>query len=504
MAIEMSASTAARQLAWPATVLVAAVVLGAAATYAPAAALGAAIGALALMLVARDANNALLLSLLILPFIYSPLMEINLFDVPGMKIPNLALAATLAICLVKGGMLRSSDRIERRAMIVLGIYFLLFTFEFGRSVLNLDLFHRLVPTQFDDEPVRYILSFYVRNALFLVPFVFILKHMKGETDRVLFGLSLAIFIVSCVMVFAVSRDTSVLGQGRHAIEALCERYLGFHYNTVGTMYLTVGPLLVYLATTRNLFGIVNLILAILVILVLQSRSTLVVFVLTSAITLILIKRTTLLVAGTVAVGLASGFWLGPTVTALLSIGIDQGSVYSADELFTGRVQYIWVPLFKEWLADPMLLLFGAGRYGILTSPLWRSGQILKVLHAHNAFLDFFLDSGAILTLLLIGAVIAGLLWSWRAGRAMKNPLFWALFMCVIAYLIGTLTERQFFPTYDNILLFPVVAVLINVARRRLADRLPVAPQHPAMPAVAAAPGGGSGTVRMHAETKQSA
>ena len=460
----MSAVAAVERLTWPAALLLVAIVFGAMATYAPMAALAAAAVVICIIFVTRDANNVLLLSVAILPFVYAPGFETNLLGIPGMKAGNLVLAATLAAGVLKGGMFRSSDRLERFAKYALLIYFIVFSIEFARSLPNLDHFRSLLPLQFEAEPLRYTLSYYVRSVLFVVPFVFILTHMKDQTDRILLALSSAMFVLSCVIIIAVMLEPGVLGDGRNAVEELCDRYLGLHYNTVGTIYLTIGPLLVYLARTRSLFGIANLALAVLVILVLQSRSALVVFALSAIVTLILIRRTAFLVAGAVVVGLVSAFWLGPSAAALLSIGIDQGSVYSVDELFTGRVDYIWLPLLREWLADPLLFLFGAGRYGILTSPLWVNGQIIRTMHAHNAFLDFFLDSGAVLTVMLIGAIIAWLVWSLRVGRRLKSPLFWALFMCVVAYLTGTLTERQFFPAIDNALLFPILALLINVVR----------------------------------------
>lgn len=463
----MSAVAAVERLTWPAALLLVAVIFGAMATYAPMVAFAAAAAVISVIFVARDANNVLLLSVAVLPLIYAPGFETNLLGIPGMKSGNVVLAATLVVGVLKGGMFRSSDRLERLAKYALLIYVVVFSIEFARSLPNLDHFSSLLPLQFEAEPLRYTLSYYLRSVLFVVPFVFILTHMKDQTNRILIALSSAMFILSCTIVAAVMLEPGVLASGRNAIQDLCSRYLGLHNNLVGTIYLTLGPLLVYLARTRNLWAIANLALAVLVILILQSRSALVVFALSAAVTLILIRRTAFLLAGTVVVGLASAFWLGPSATALLSIGIDQGSVYSIDELFTGRVDYIWLPLLREWLADPLLFLFGAGRYGILTSPLWASGQIIRTTHAHNAFVDFFLDSGFVLTVVLVGAIVAWLVWSVKIGRRLRSPLFWALFMCVIAYLTGTLTERQFFPTIDNALLFPILGVLVNVVRSSL-------------------------------------
>jgi hypothetical protein len=454
---------------WPAMLLLAAGPLAVLAVYAPTPACALAIAVFAAVLIARDPDNALLIGLVALPFANSLLFANNIASIPGLKPVNAILAATFAIGFFKGGMFRSRDGVERRAKLFLLAYFLLFTFEFIRSLPNLGLFSGLLPNQFEGEPIRYILSFFVKNALLLVPFIYILAFMRDETDRVLGALALGIFLLSCLIVALVIMDPGVLGGGRNAIETLCERYIGFHYNTLGTIYLTVGPLLVYLARDRNLFALANLGLATLVILILQSRSALLVFVIASVVTLVLIRRKGFLVVGAVAVVLASGFWLGPTLSAVLSIGIDDGSVQSLDGLFTGRVEYLWLPLWSEWTSDPMLFLFGAGRYGILTSPLWKNGQILQAMHAHNAFLDFFLDAGAVLTLVLIGTIAWLLARGYRVGRVLRDPLYWSLFMCAVAYLAGTLTERQFFPAVDNMLLFPLLAVMLNVVRARYAS-----------------------------------
>jgi O-antigen ligase len=245
---------------------------------------------------------------------------------------------------------------------------------------------------------------------------------------------------------------------------LCEKLLGMHYNQVGTIYITAGPLLVYLALRPGVLGKLNLAFAFGMLLVIQSRSALLAFAIAVVITLIVLRRTLVLTAGAIIAALILVIWQGPTTAALLSVGVSDGDGFSLDGLLTGRVNAIWGPLLDEWFSDPLLLVFGAGRYGIVTSPLWRLGEIMQTTHAHNAFVDFFLDNGIVLTFALIAAIIWWLVWTWRIGRAMQSALFWALFMCPVAYLMGTLTERQFFPAVDNMFLFPILAVTLNVIR----------------------------------------
>ncbi len=374
------------------------------------------------------------------------------------------MAGVLLLAYAIGRLGRSTDTIERRAMIAVGLYLGIFALEFARSMANPQLFNALLPDQFQDDLLRYTLSFFVKPALFVVLFIFILKTMVNETNRVITAISVAIFLLSAAIIVGILQDPSVLSRGRHAMADLCLSLLGMHYNPVGTIYITVGPLLVYLAASRGVAAKLNLGLAVAVLLVLQSRSALLAFAITAVLTLIVLRRTLLLMVIATVGAVACAFWHGPTTAALLSVGIDDGSVQSVDALLSGRLDTIWIPLVSEWFRDPTLLIFGAGRYGILTSPLWRAGDIFQATHAHNAFIDFFLDSGIVLTLVLIIGVIAWLVWSRRVGAAMRSPLYWALFMCPVAYLIGTLTERQFYPAVDNMFLFPILAVMLNVVR----------------------------------------
>jgi hypothetical protein len=155
--------------------------------------------------------------------------------------------------------------------------------------------------------------------------------------------------------------------------------------------------------------------------------------------------------------------LSPTLQTLATQGI-RGSHFTLDSLLTDRSSSMWIPLIGEWVSDNNLLLFGAGRYGILTSPMWHVGRIFQAEHAHNAFIDFFLDSGIILLIALIVSLALLFTIAWRFGRRLQSPLYWCLLVCLFAYLMGTVTGQSFYPSYMNMLVYPIAALLINVAR----------------------------------------
>jgi hypothetical protein len=155
-----------------------------------------------------------------------------------------------------------------------------------------------------------------------------------------------------------------------------------------------------------------------------------------------------------------------TINSLLSIGFAESSETSADAVLTGRVDSIWIPLLNEWTSDIGLFVVGAGRSGMMTSQLWDTGVLIQATHAHNAIINFFLDCGVILSGVLIVLLLVGIATAWRVGRGLNSDLYWALFACVFGFGIGTMTDREILPTAENMHVFPIVAMMINVARLR--------------------------------------
>jgi hypothetical protein len=161
-------------------------------------------------------------------------------------------------------------------------------------------------------------------------------------------------------------------------------------------------------------------------------------------------------------------WIAPAIQAL-SIGVGSSSGFSADALLTGRVANIWVPLLGEWTSDTGLFLFGAGRYGVQTSQLWDTGTVINVGQAHNGIINFFLDCGVILTGVLLIFLVVGTATAWRVGRRLNSDLYWALFACIFGCGISMATEGDILPTVDNMFAFPIIAMMINLARLRYLD-----------------------------------
>lgn len=425
--------------------------------------------------VARSGRVIFLLFVFVLPFQRVIFLRENLFGIQGLKPFNLLSATVLAYLVFQGSLLRATDKIEQRSIRIFLLYFATFTIALIRSIPNAPLFHSRFPIVFPESYFDYILSSCVVPAFYILPFLFTLRHIRSfqELERLTTVICLSISLLSVALIAtALMNPAAVFSGSRDEMANLCETYFGVHYNTIGTIYICTAPLLLYKILARNALWIVPLGLALAALLLLQSRSALV--TVTISFFLILIQRRSfvILILGATVVGITSLLWIGPTIDALLSIGFESSSDVSVDALLTGRVDFIWVPLLNEWTSNIGLFLFGAGRFGMITSELWDTGAIIQATHAHNAVIDFFLDCGAIFSSMLVIFLLIGVATAFQVGRALNSALYWALFVSLFGFGIGMLTERAIFPTIDNMYVFPIIAMMINLAR--LHRRAPIA------------------------------
>jgi hypothetical protein len=419
--------------------------------------------------VAQSGRAFFLLLVFILPFQHLTFLNENLLGIQGLKPFNLLSAVVLTYLVLQSAPLHATDKIEQRSIRIFLLYFAVFAITIIRSIPNAPLFHSRFPNTFPDSYLDYILSCWIVPSFYFVPFLFILKRMCSfqELDRVTTVICLSILLLSVAFVTVVMMNPSILLSGsRHEMAELCEAYFGIHYNTIGTIYICTVPLLLYRALTRNGLWIVPLGLSLVAVLLLQSRSALLTVAVSCCLFLLRRRRFDILVPGAAVLGITSFLWTRSTIDALFSIGFEDSSDFSADAVLTGRVDFIWVPLLDEWTSNIGLFLFGAGRYGMLTSQLWYTGTLIQATHAHNAIINFFLDCGVILSGALLIFLLVGTATAWRVGRRLNSDLYGALFMCIFGFGIGMATERDILPTIDNMYVFPIIAMMINLARLR--------------------------------------
>ena len=429
--------------------------------------------------VAQAGNFFFLLFIFVLPF---QRMTDNLFGIQGLKPFNVLSAVVLAQVVLYAAPLHATDKIERTSIRLLLLYFATLVVALARSIPNAPLLHSRFPDSFPDSYFSFLLSCSM-PCFYLLPFLFVLKRMCSfpELEKITTVICLSILLLSFTFIALVLMNPSALhsadqadlaelvSANRNEMAELCDTYFGVHYNTIGTIYICTIPLLLYRALTRGAFWIVPFGLALVAILLLQSRSAMVIVAVSCALFLVLRRSYVILAVGAAAAGVASLLWTVPTVQALLSVGFDSGTDVSADALFTGRVDSVWIPLLNEAASDASLFLFGGGRYATGASQLWASGTLMPVTHAHNAIINFFIDCGAILTGVLLVFLAVGTVIALRVGRRLNIDLYWALFVCLFGLGISMATECDILPSIENMYVFPIIAMMINLARLRGSD-----------------------------------
>jgi hypothetical protein len=434
--------------------------------------------------VAQAGTFFFLLFVFMWPFQGVPFLTDNLFGIQGAKPFNLLSAVVLAYLVFDTAPLHATDKIERTSIRIFLLYFATLAIALIRSVPNAPLLHSRFPDSFPESYFDFVLSACIVPTFYTLSFLFALKRMCSfqELERITTVICLSIVLLSIAFVALVLMNPSVLLSGdqsgtaelngagsRDEMAVLCQTYFGVHYNVIGSIYISAVPLLLYRALTRGALWIAPLCLSVLAVLLLESRGALVTVAASCSLFLILRRRFDILILGAAAAGVTSLMWIGPTIEALLSIGVGSSSGVSADALLTGRVDYIWVPLLSEWTSNIGLFLFGAGRHGMGTSQLWDTGTLVPANHAHNAIINFFLDCGVILTGVLLIFLFVGTATAWRVGRRLNSDLYWALFASIFGCGISMATQLDILPTIENMYAFPIIAMMINLARLRYLD-----------------------------------
>jgi hypothetical protein len=407
-----------------------------------------------------------LAALLFLPFQNSPIVNANIAGIQGLKSFTILAFVALVLELSRQRPWRFRDSIERSALAWYLVYLVAFCVVFARSIPHLPTFHAEMPNLFQDSIVAYSLSFFVRPALSTCLFLLIIRQFQSESeiDLVVRTMRISMAVLS-ITVLTIILATPDLYSVRRDMAETFRHTLGLHYNSVGTIYILTGPILVCLALEDGLLPKLNATLAALVIATIQSRSGLVIFWLQCLVLLWMTRKgLSYLAMNLLATGVLL-IWTAPTLSNVQASTLSPHA-RAVDWALSGRIGFLWAPLLREWSADPNRLLWGAGRYGILVSSQFGSGEIVEATHAHNAFIDLFLDAGVAGVIVVVSLLTAGLARVWRVGRSIRDPTFWTLALCLGGYLAATLTERGFFPSYDNLLVFPIVALMVNVARVR--------------------------------------
>ena len=411
----------------------------------------------------NDKKNGLYILLAFTSLQEAPFLYYNLLNLPGAKPFNLIAFLTLLVCLYfNGKFLFQPGTFRRKVMVYFWIYFAFYSVAALRSINYLHLLHMFEPEKFEISRISYLFSFYIKPSLYLVSFIYILNHITSEKDieRIISFLCIILGLIS-ILLISITLSHSTMSMSRDNLNILWGDYLGLHYNTLGSFYIVMGPFIIVKAINKRFWSVINWCLALVALAILQSRSSILVFLFANVLMLYFLRKKKELIILCSIFALITVYYLPGFLINTFKIGLESGNL---DRIFTGRIDNIWIPLLTEWFANIKLLLFGRGLFSMMTSQAYLKGVVLQTSVAHNAFIEFFLDNGIILFLIMIFYIFKLLKLAWYNVKAINSDVGWALFVSIICYFIGTISGRSIYPTPQNMFLFPIIALMVNYLR----------------------------------------
>lgn len=413
-------------------------------------------------LISRDPLNALAAYILIMPFTEMSIINEAFLDLPGFKPINvLALIVIIAAFAHRN----RSVSIPRSAAIFTFLYLLIFTFIVLRSLHNLDMINKF--DQGDLSVSRYLLSHYLKPLFYCMSFIIIslfvnnLRDVKYIMNILIISISLLSFYLLYSYLFVIG-DSSDL----RVVEDYYSSALGMHRNDLSTFYILCFPvLLANYYFKKSVISIMSICISIAAIGFLYSRAAYFTVILSSIIYLIVSRRTKFLPLLLVfAIAVLSV--LSTSIIERASKGIGSGDL---NQISSGRVDDIWLPLVSDYIRHPSKLLFGNGRYAIVSSNATIRGAVLEgIKHPHNMFLELIMDAG-LLGFTIILVMLGGLM------KRLRNSIYrirylelleyrHAVFVSLLAYLIAGITDRSFFPYHANFFFWIIIGLSISILR----------------------------------------
>jgi len=335
-------------------------------------------------------------------------------------------------------------------------------------------FHELELIQFDNA-VGFLRDLWAKPLMLVVYAVLVAAAVarSERMERFLTPMILSVWVMASLSVVFIAMSGATLTElsGTYARSFLSA--LGMHANDLGRLYATAYALLLFTwDRTGNWMLKTVCFLAmgavVLALLLTFSRGAFFGFVVVNVIYLFARRRLKTLVMAACAIPVALFFMPG-AFWYRLTMGFGAG----LNEITAGRTGDIWTPLLPELADHPF---FGNGVGSVMYSRAMIEERLWEVAHPHNAYLELYMNMGAVGLVLVLGFWI----WIWRGfrqeGRNDANSdelrgIFEGGAAGLLAFLIAGVAGSSLQPDPAQAFLWLAVGMLFGVkARNRLLAR----------------------------------
>ena len=415
-----------------------------------------------LMLFFNAPLGLLMIMLFIFPFSGTEAFRAALADIPGFKPLQLLSLALMVVALMN---LRNAVRPPAAAVFFFLVIIVVFSVTFLRSLPNLDDINQ-VQTERLSVP-RYFLSEYFKHLIYFIPAIIIAHYVytTRDLDRVARTINWSITLLSVVIIGFYFINADLVMDSR-STRRLYATSFGLHTNSIVNYYILGFPfILAELFKKRSVLVLAKIVLCTIAIALLFSRSAYFLLIASFFIYLYVSKRARWLPI-LAMIMMASYFIIPDAVIERATKGFQSGD---RNEFTAGRVDHIWMPLLKESTSDIKTILFGNGRYAMVSTDAHKRRAIIQAMHPHNMYLEVFLDAGLIGLLIILSLFGYLLLKAYAHLKPAENTPYkeylTAAITAVVCFLISGLTDRTFFPDEINGYLWVIVGLTLVLCRQ---------------------------------------
>jgi O-Antigen ligase len=429
-------------------------------------------GMLLMMLFLKVPQLALTAVILILPFSGVETLNQQIAGIPGLRVPLLLPLVALFSYMCS----KNKLKLGKVELFFLAGLVVFLSIGLIRSLPHLNEINWSLDPQVGKT--KYILNFFVKPIIYLVPFLIIVGYISENKNISFLNKS----IIHSIMIFSVCLIAyyilAVPNKGSYlAVKYAIIYKFGMHTNDLVNFYILSYPiLLANLLAKKNLFNLFNIVLCLMGVGILYSRTGYFLIVL-STLLLLSMTRNKKWLPVLIVVGVLTFTFFPTDILERSGTGLAGGKI---NVISAGRVGHIWEPLVKEYLESPVKLTIGDGTNAIRYSNSFKRGLILQVGHAHNMYLSTILESGFVGLIFYCFFFIHYIKMFNRFSNSLSGyygMIMKGVLVSVVSFLISGISGREVFPGLENSYLWIVLAFGVAIVQTKRNESISVV-EHP--------------------------
>jgi hypothetical protein len=407
----------------------------------------------------KDPLKVLMCFILLSPFAGTLYLRENFLEIPGFK-PFLILG--FFVFLISLLNYQKASRMPKYAYYFGLAVILIFLISIFRSIKHLYIFNRYFKDMYNLNVDRYLLSFFVKDIIFFLPFVVIIKYANTDINinRIMDVIYFTTIIFSIHLIYEFIK---VAGSGMQDISVYYSDVYLTNRNELAMFFICGLPFAIRkYFTNKKIINIIFILIILASIACLLSRTGYFTAIFAIVAYLTISKRKKMLPVVFILFALVvSTILVSSFVYQRATIGLKEKD---PEVISAGRIDHIWIPLIEENVSDPKKFMFGDGRNAIRASDSLLKGRILFTGNPHNAYLELLIDSGIISLIIIVSFYYVILRKAFHMLKHItESHLKENLYACIVSilcFLIAGMAGQSFFPKNSNVFLWVILGCTV--------------------------------------------